>query len=81
MHQCAVRVIHVERAARAPFLPVRTEHEVIDDQLAFAGEQLGKGFLAAGRIEDIVLFDFHPGKLAALGSNSVALARELLLLG
>ena len=46
---------------------------------AAAVEQVGESFLAARRIEDIVLFDFHPGKLAAFGGNRVSLARELLL--
>jgi hypothetical protein len=81
MHKCAIGVIHVEGAAGAAFLPVRTKHEVIDDELASPVEQVGERFLAARRIEDIVLFDFDPGKLAALGGNGVALARELLLFG
>jgi hypothetical protein len=74
-------VIHVKGAAWAAFLPLRAEHEVVDDELASPFEQVGESFIAARRIEDIVLFDFNPGKLAAFGGNRVALVRELLLLG
>jgi hypothetical protein len=37
-------------------------------------------FLPPGE-SNIVLFDFHPGKLAAFRSESVALTRQLLLFG
>src|ERR1700735_4012063 len=38
VHQRAVGMIHVERAARAAFFPLRTKHEVVYDQLASALE-------------------------------------------
>jgi hypothetical protein len=41
MHECSVGVIHVEGAAWAAFFPLRTEHEVINDQLTFAVEEIG----------------------------------------
>ena len=78
MHQRSVSVVYVAGAAGTPFLPLGTEHEVVDDQLASAVEEVGERFLARGRIKDIVLLDLHPGKLAALGGNGVALASELL---
>src|SRR5438034_8928103 len=61
VHKGWVRMVHVEGAARAGFLPLRTEHKVIDDELAFAVEEIGERFLAAGGIENVVLFDLDPG--------------------
>jgi hypothetical protein len=54
-------MVHVEGAAGAGFLPLRTEHEVINDELAFAVEQIGERFLAARGIENVVLFDLYLG--------------------
>jgi hypothetical protein len=54
---------------------------VIDYELASAIEEVGESFLAPVCIENIVLFDFDPGKLAAFDSESVALAGEPLFLG
>src|SRR6266852_663664 len=48
MHQRAVGVIHIEGAALTAFLPIRAEHEVINDELASAVEEIGKGFLTSG---------------------------------
>src|SRR5580704_10477908 len=81
MHQRAVRMVHVERATGATLLPIRTEHEVIDNELAFAIEEVGECFLATRGIENVVLLDLDPGKLAAFRSQSVTLARQLLLFG
>jgi hypothetical protein len=53
---------------------------VIDDELASAVEEVGEGLLAIRGIEDIIFVDFDPGKLAAFGGESIALAREPLLL-
>jgi hypothetical protein len=39
-------MIHVEGATGATLLPIRTEHEVINDELASAVEQVGKSFPA-----------------------------------
>jgi len=46
MSQRAIRMIHVEGATGAAFVPLRAEHEVIDDELASAVEQVSKSFLA-----------------------------------
>jgi len=54
---------------------------VIDDELASAIEEVGETYLAARRIEDVILFNFHPGKLAAFGCDGVTLAGEFLLFG
>jgi len=42
MDHPAVEMIGQERTARAAFFPVGAEHEVIDDQLALAAEQIGQ---------------------------------------
>jgi hypothetical protein len=41
-------MIHIEGAAGTAFVPLRTEHEVIDNELAPAVEEVGEGFLASG---------------------------------
>jgi len=43
---------------------------VIDDELASATEQVGQSFLPGRRIEDVILFDLYPGKLAAFGGEA-----------
>jgi hypothetical protein len=45
------------------------------------GLKIGERFLAAGGIEDVVLFDFDPGEQAALRCDGVTLASELLFAG
>jgi hypothetical protein len=66
VHQCSVGVIHVERTTGAAFFPLGAKHEVIDDVLASSVEEISESFLAARGIEDIILFDFDPRKLAVL---------------
>src|ERR1051326_9452365 len=60
MHDAAVEMAGEIRAARAAGFPARTEHKVIDDQLALAAEQVGQGFLAVRTIEYIMLVDPLP---------------------
>src|ERR1700722_12889863 len=72
----AIEVIDDVRAAGATFLPSGTEHEVIDNQLAAAIEEIGEGFRAGGRFKRVGLFNFFPGKLAALAAEFVAQAGE-----
>jgi hypothetical protein len=61
MRQRSIGMVHHEGAAGAGFFPFRAEHEVVNDELAFAVEEIGERFLAAGGIENVVLFDFDPG--------------------
>ena len=49
-----------ERTTRAALLPIRPEHEVVNDQLAASVEKVGERFFAGGRVKDVVLLDFHP---------------------
>src|SRR5712692_9586016 len=80
MSDVAVEIVRPERAALAPLSPVRTEHEVIDDQLAAALEEIGQSLLAAGDVEDIVLLHSDPRQLPALPAQLVTQPRELFLL-
>src|SRR5271155_1086934 len=74
-------MIGEQRAARAAGFPAGPEHEVIDDQLAFAAEQAGKRLLAVRPDEYVSLVDLHPWQLAALPAQRVARLRKSLFLG
>src|SRR5436190_5672981 len=52
--------------AKATFLPARPEHEVIDEELALAAEQVAECHFAVRPGEKVFLFDFDPGQLATL---------------
>src|SRR6476620_5571296 len=78
--QCrAVEMIGEKGAARAAFAPIRTEHEVIDDQLAASVEEIAENLLPRRRVEDIVLFEFDPGQCAPLSAELIAGLGERLL--
>ena len=68
------------RAARAALLPVGAEHEVVDDQLPAALEQVGQPDLALRAGEAVVLGHLDHRQPAALGAQRVAAAGQLLLL-
>ena len=76
----AVEMVGPKRAMRATFLPARPEHEVIDNELALAAEQIGERHLARRPVENVFLFDFDPRQLATLKVQFVAQFRELLFL-
>ena len=46
----AVEMVSQKGATRATGVPAWSEHEVIDDELAAAAEQIGERLLAGGRI-------------------------------
>jgi len=54
-------MIHVEGAKLGQALSIRTEHELIDDKLAFTVEKIGESFSCRWGFENVVLFDFDPG--------------------
>jgi len=66
MDDRAVEMIGEIRAAWAAGFPARTEHEVIDDQLALAAEQIAERLFAVRGAEHIIFFDFLPRQFAAL---------------
>ena len=68
MNRHPVKVIADVRATGAAGFPAGTEHEVIDDQLAAAVEQIGERYLAVGTFEDVGFFNFFPRQFAALAA-------------
>ena len=76
----SVEMVGEERAARTSFFPSRTQHEVIDDQLAAAVEQVGQRYFAVRAVEDVLLLYPLPRHLAALTAQLIAQPRELLFL-
>ena len=72
MHQRAVEVIGEEGAAGASRLPIRPEHEMIDDELAAVAEEIGEAFAPFGRIETVVLVNLDPGQRPALRIQAIA---------
>jgi len=66
-----------KRAMLATFPPARSEHEVIDDELVLAAEQIRERYLARRPVENVFLLDFDPRQLAALKIQLVAQLREL----
>jgi hypothetical protein len=81
MHDDAVEIVGPEGAALAAGLPVGTEHEVVDDQLMPALEQVRQGLSAARAFEDVWRLHALPGQVSALLAQLVAQAREILLFG
>ena len=76
----AVEMIGDQRTARAARFPAGAEHEVIDDELAFAAEQIGEVFLAVRSVEHVTFFDLFPRQFAAFPAQFVAGAAERLFL-
>src|SRR6516164_269536 len=68
-------------AALAAFAPIRPKHEVVDDQLASASEQVAEGRFAFGSIEHVVLLDLDPGEGPPLRTQLIASPGERLLFG
>jgi len=75
------RMIGKIGTARAAFAPIGAEHEMIDDQLAAAGEEIAESLLSRRRIEYVILLDLDPGECAPFGAKLVAGLGQRLLLG
>src|SRR5437667_206211 len=60
-------------------LPFGGEHEMIDEQLRAALEQIGQGGAAFVGVEAIVLVDLDPGQLLAAARQLVAAVGQVLL--
>src|SRR5437763_4391269 len=74
----AVKMIGQIGAAFATLFPARTEHEMINNQLAAALEQISQRLFSVWAIKHIFLLDLDHREFAASGTKRVALARELL---
>lgn len=77
----AFEVVGEERAVRTSNVGLRTEHEVVNDELVFAVEQIGEGGFAGGAGEGVWFGHLDAGKGFTLGSNLGLELHELLLLG
>ncbi|MNE65201.1 hypothetical protein D3C80_1606610 [compost metagenome] len=72
----AVEMVGEKRAAWATFAPAFGEHEVIHQQLAATGEQLGQSELAFRTLETIGLLDLDPGQGPTCSGQRVTLVGE-----
>ena len=77
--QQAVQAVGHRRARRAPGLIGRSEHEVVDQKLGAAVEQLGEGPRPVVGIKPVLLLDRNPGQFAALARQLVRHPGVLLL--
>ena len=68
----AVKMIRQIRAAFAALLPSRTEHEMINDQLAASVEKVGQRLLATRPFKNIFFLDLDPRELTAMPAHFVA---------
>src|SRR5215470_17473212 len=59
---------------------VRSEHEVVDDELAPAGEEIGERLTAVGTVEAVLMLDRFPWERSPGGRKLVAEPSELLFL-
>src|SRR5262245_26542044 len=80
MRDCAVEVIGYERAARAAFMPIRPEHEMVNDQLTAARKEVSQRDPAVRGIENIFFVNSLPGQLPPLGGQLVVEPSELFFL-
>src|SRR6266568_3127630 len=81
MHGHSIGVVGHEGAARADLILTRREHEVLDQKLAAALEQIGEPLPAAGPLEGVLLVDADPRQLAAQPRDLIAAPRQVLFGG
>jgi hypothetical protein len=74
-------VVDGHRAPVTPLILVGTEHEVVDEQLSAALEQIEQGGLAVRALEHVRLVDEDARQPATLGGERIACARGFLFLG
>jgi len=75
----AVEMVGQVGAAFATFLPSRSQHKVINDQLVAILEQVGERFLAVRPFEPIFLVDPDYRELPPRGAERVPLPAEFFL--
>lgn len=71
MLQVGWDVVGEERTANASLGVVGTEHEVVDDELLAAFEEVWEVDFTVGAFEGVVFFDFDVGELTAQGGEFV----------
>jgi len=78
MGQRAIEMVGEEGAGGTACSPARTEHEMIDDELAAPLEKLSESLLPGRRVENIGFLDQDAGQGPPLRINLVAKPRHLL---
>ena len=73
------QLVHRRRAARAGRVPVRAEHDVLDDQLRLIAEQVAQAGLTVRALEHVLLVDPDHRQPAPFRVERVPLAGLLLL--
>ncbi len=81
MHADTVVIVGPEGTGLASSFPVRTQHEMVDEQLAASGKELRQRLPAFGRVEHIGLGHGFPRQVAPPLAQFIAQLRELLFLG
>src|SRR5581483_9559286 len=81
MHGHAVDVVGHVRAARAALFRARRQHEVLDQELPAAVEQIAERLPAVRPVEGVLFVDTNPGQLPAQLRDLVAAPRQVLLGG
>src|SRR5260221_1757295 len=79
VRQEAIEAVGHRRVDRASRLVGRSEHEVVDQELGAAVEELGQGAGPVVGVEPVVLLDRDPRQLAALARQLVRHPGVLLL--
>src|SRR5688500_19415675 len=68
-----------KRAAWTAFFPIRSKHEVVNDQLASPRKEIRQSYLSVWSGEDIILVDLHPRKFATFRTQFVEQSNRFLL--
>src|SRR5437879_297230 len=76
MHADARKPVGAQRTMRAARCFVRMKHEVIDDELTAAVEQIGQGLPSRRTVEDVLLGYALPRQAALQSAHLLGLARE-----
>src|SRR4051812_13696317 len=79
MNVDSLQIVSPERTAFAALVPVGAKHEMVDDQLRTAAEQVRQRCLAGGRFEGVRFFDFDPGQSTPLSTELVTQVGEFFL--
>src|SRR5713226_8428703 len=80
VHHAAANMVGNVGTAWAAFLPFRPEHEVINDQLTLAAEEVDERLLSARPVENILLLYSFPRQFTALSAQFIAQPCELFFL-
>jgi hypothetical protein len=72
-------IVEGVRAARAPVIPTRVEHEVLDDQLPATLEQVQQCGRTVGALKGVLLLDLDHRQRLTLGTKCIARSGGFLL--